>query len=154
MKLNLRSIDLNLLTVFDALIESGKLSLAAKRLGMSQPAVSAALSRLRTSFKDELFVRSRSGMLPTLRALALHQDIREALQLVQRAMTSGTAFDPALAERSFTILGDSFFESAMIGSLLNRLTESAPGIRIETASIVQSDPVQALRSINADVLLD
>lgn len=154
MKLNLRSVDLNLLTVFDALMDSGKLSLAADRLGMSQPAVSAALQRLRVTFADELFVRSRSGMLPTPRAQALHRDIREALQLVRQAISSESAFDPARAERSFTILGDSFFESAMIGSLLNQLTESAPGIRIETASIAASDPAQALRSLNADVLLD
>lgn len=154
MKLNLRSVDLNLLIVFDALMESSKLSLAAEHLGMSQPAVSAALQRLRATFKDDLFIRSRSGMLPTPRAQALHPDIREALQLVRRAMASQAAFDPALAERSFTILGDAFFESAMVGSLLNRLTESAPGIRIETASITQSDPLQSLRSLNADLLLD
>ncbi len=154
MKLNLRSVDLNLLTVFDALMESGKLSLAAERLGMSQPAVSAALARLRISFRDELFVRSRSGMLPTPRAQALHQDIREALHLVRRAITGSSAFDPTLAERSFTILGDSFFESAIIGRLINQLSESAPGVRIETTSITLSDPVQALRSLNADVLLD
>jgi len=154
MKLNLRSVDLNLLTVFDALMEASKLSLAAERLGMSQPAVSAALQRLRATFKDDLFIRSRSGMLPTPRAQALHPDIREALQLVRRAISTQPAFNPAEAERSFTILGDAFFESAMVGSLLNRLTESAPGIRIETASVTQSDPVQALRSLSADLLLD
>ncbi len=154
MKLNLRSVDLNLLTVFDALIEQGKLSQAAEQLGMSQPAVSAALQRLRATFKDQLFVRSRSGMLPTPRAMELHRDVREALQLVRHAMSSGSAFDPTVTERSFTIVGDSFFESAMIGSLLNRLSEVAPGISIETASITETDPVQALRSLNADLLLD
>ncbi|HCS28934.1 MAG TPA: LysR family transcriptional regulator, partial [Spongiibacteraceae bacterium] len=119
-----------------------------------QPAVSAALQRLRATFKDDLFIRSRSGMLPTPRAQGLHPDIREALQLVRRAISTQPAFNPAEAERSFTILGDAFFESAMVGSLLNRLTESAPGIRIETASVTQSDPVQALRSLSADLLLD
>ena len=65
MNLNLRSIDLNLLTVFDSLMDTGKLSATAVALGMSQPAVSAALQRLRLTFDDALFIRQRSGMQPT-----------------------------------------------------------------------------------------
>ena len=68
MKLNLRSIDLNLLPVFDAIMEAGQLSRAAESLGMSQPAISAALQRLRHTFGDTLFVRTHHGMTPSPRA--------------------------------------------------------------------------------------
>lgn len=154
MKLNLRGVDLNLLTVFDSLMETGKLSASASALGMSQPAVSAALQRLRLTFGDELFIRHRSGMQPTARARQLHGDIREALQLVRRALSAEPEFDPATAERSFTLFSDVFFESTVVGTLLNRFNETAPGVRIDTAPATLADPVAALTTLSADLLLD
>ena len=79
MKLNLRGIDLNLLPVFVAIMEHGQLSRAADTLGMSQPAISAALQRLRHTLGDALFVRTRSGMEPTPRARELHEQAHAAL---------------------------------------------------------------------------
>ena len=81
MKLNLRSVDLNLLPVFDAIMETGQLSLAGEQLGMSQPAVSAALHRLRESMDDELFVRSHQGMRPTPRVRSTRNAQRSAAVL-------------------------------------------------------------------------
>lgn len=154
MKLNLRSIDLNLLTVFDSLMDTGKLSATAVELGMSQPAVSAALQRLRITFDDELFLRQRSGMQPTPRARQLQGDIREALQLVRRAVSATPHFDPSTADRRFTLLGEVMFESAVMGSLLNRFAESAPQLRIDSLPIQQNDPVKTLVNLDADLLLD
>ena len=75
MKLNLRAVDLNLLPIFVAVVEEGQLSRAAQRLGMSQPAVSAALQRLRLTVDDDLFTRSRSGLSPTPRATDLYNEV-------------------------------------------------------------------------------
>ena len=81
--LNLRAIDLNLLPVFEAAYEEGSLSGAARRLSLTQPAVSHALARLRATFRDELFVRQSRGMRPTPAADALYARVRESLALVR-----------------------------------------------------------------------
>ncbi len=154
MKLNLRGIDLNLLTIFDSLMDTGKLSATAADLGMSQPAVSAALQRLRLTFGDELFIRHRSGMQPTPRAHLLHTDIREALHLVRRAVSTEPMFNPATADRSFTLLSDVFFESTVIGELLNRLSDIAPGVRIDTSPLAPEDPASTLTNLKGDLILD
>lgn len=154
MKLNLRSIDLNLLTVFDSLMDTGKLSATAVALGMSQPAVSAALQRLRLTFDDALFIRQRSGMQPTPRARQLQGDIHEALQLVRRAVTAVPTFDPASADRHFTLIGEVMFESMVLGQLLNQLADSAPGLRVDSLPIQQNEPVKTLVDLTADLLLD
>ena len=105
--MNLRSIDLNLLVVFDAIMAEGKLSKAAEKLGMTQSAASSALSRLRITFDDELFVRTRQGMVPTHRAQELILHVREALFSINKAFDSEQEFDPALSHRTFKmVMGD------------------------------------------------
>lgn len=81
--IHLRSVDLNLLTVFDAVMQMQNITRAANSLGMSQPAVSNAVARLKVMFNDELFVRCGRGIQPTMRARQLFGPVRQALQLVQ-----------------------------------------------------------------------
>src|SRR6187431_3020777 len=101
--LNLRSVDLNLLPVFEAAYEEKNLSKAATRLAMTQPAVSRALSRLRHAFKDELFLRHSRGMTPTAKADAIYGRLGEALGLVRSTVVESRGFDPKTSEQRFFI---------------------------------------------------
>lgn len=131
MKLNLRSVDLNLLPVFVAVVEAGQLSRAADRLGMSQPAVSAALQRLRVTVGDPLFSRTRAGLVPTPRARELHEQVRAGLDQLTLALDPDRAFDPATAERTFRLLAVDYFETLMLGPLMARLREFGPGLGVQ-----------------------
>ena len=107
--MNLAGFDLNLLLVFQALMAERHATRAGQRIGLSQPAVSAALSRLRSIFDDDLFVRQSGVMAPTPRALSLSQPISEALQRVEAALASSPSFDPATMRRDFTVRGVDYF---------------------------------------------
>lgn len=100
---NLRSVDLNLLPVFEAAYEEKNLSKAAIRLAMTQPAVSHALSRLRHAFKDELFVRHPRGVTPTPLADQIYGRLGEALGLVRSTLVESRGFDPKISERRFFV---------------------------------------------------
>ena len=100
---NLRSLDLNLLTVFEAIYELGNVSNAADRLALSQSATSHALSRLREACKDELFVRTHHGLSPTAVAKAMYPAIDQALDSLRLCLTEASGFDPARAQCRFEI---------------------------------------------------
>jgi len=119
--------DLNLLRVFDALIELGSVTRTASRLGVTQSAVSHALGRLRVAFDDPLFVRSPTGLQPTVRAREMAPAIREGLATLRAAM-SPSLFDPATASRRFTISAGSYFCELLMPDLLARAREVAPGV--------------------------
>lgn len=99
--IHLRSVDLNLLTVFDAVMQMQNITRAANSLGMSQPAVSNAVARLKVMFNDELFVRCGRGIQPTMRARQLFGPVRQALQLVQNELP-GSEFEPLTSTRAFS----------------------------------------------------
>jgi DNA-binding transcriptional LysR family regulator len=100
---NLRSLDLNLLTVFEAIYEVGTVSGAADRLALSQSATSHALSRLREACSDDLFVRARQGLAPTPVAKAMYPAIKQALEALRASLAEASGFDPAQSERHFRI---------------------------------------------------
>lgn len=154
MKLNLRAFDLNLLTVFDALMCEQNLSRAAERIGMSQPAMSAALQRLRLSLNDELFVRHRSGMMPTPRAEAVYAKVQPALQLITESFAVGGDFDPGSEEREFVIAVDSYIETTALGDILSRMQEAGPGLRLRSESLIGLDVEAALNRLEVNVALD
>ncbi|MDQ8038200.1 MAG: LysR family transcriptional regulator [Pedobacter sp.] len=131
MKLNLRSIDLNLLPVFTAVVEEGQLSRAAERLGMSQPAVSAALQRLRLSVDDALFIRSRSGLTPTPRAQVLYQQVNNGLQTLIEALDPGQVFNPAHSERVLRLIAVDYFETLVLGSLIREMRRHSQTLGME-----------------------
>ena len=101
--MNLRSIDLNLLVALDALLTERHVTKAADRVGLSQPAMSNALNRLRAMVEDELLVRTTTGMKPTPRASELAEPLRQALRQVERVMVSDAGFDASQSERTFTM---------------------------------------------------
>ncbi|MGY1450954.1 LysR family transcriptional regulator [Pseudomonas chlororaphis] len=122
-------IDLNLLRVFDAVYEDRSILLASKRLHLSQSAVSHALTRLRESLQDELFIRTARGMQPSARAEAIAGPLREALLTIQRTV-GVEAFDPSTATRTFTLAANDYLSAVLLVPLLRRLAQQAPGVEL------------------------
>lgn len=127
---DLRRFDLNLLLVFHALMQERHVTRAAERLFLGQPAVSGALKRLRAAFGDELFVRGRSGMEPTPRALELSRQIDALLIGLHETMRVGQPFDARDANRTFRIGVSEAIAVTLFPSLLKLLAAEAPGVRL------------------------
>lgn len=127
--MNWNAYDLNLLIVFDAVMRERSVTRAAARVGLSQPATSHALARLRLMLGDELFVRTPTGMVPTLRAEELAPVLRRALDAIERAFEA-PRFDPALAEREFTLALDNRAALALAAPLAAEVARIAPGVRL------------------------
>ncbi len=130
--MELHNVDLNLLVVFDHLLRLRTVSGAAKALGLSQPAVSNALARLRRIFDDDLFVRSAKGMLPTPLAQELAEPVSYALEALQSALNRKVSFDPRHSERDFRLAMTDIGEIHFIPRLMGALRELAPGVSVAT----------------------
>jgi DNA-binding transcriptional LysR family regulator len=128
--IRLSAIDLNLLVVFDALMQERNVTKAAARLALSQPALSHALARLRHMLNDELFIRTPKGMVPTPRAEQLAFPVRSALDGLQHSLEP-TQFVPSKAARSFRIAVDNYSAIVLVGPLAGRITAIAPGVTLE-----------------------
>jgi DNA-binding transcriptional LysR family regulator len=127
--MRLRTLDLNLLLVFDAVLRERSVVRAADSLAISQPAVSHALNRLRHALKDKLFVRTPSGMSPTPRAEQLALPVRKALNELQLAV-EGDTFDPSTADRRFTIAVNNYAAVVAAGPILAAVRAQAPNVRL------------------------
>lgn len=125
-------IDLNLLRIFDVLLEERSVTRAGSRLGLSQSAVSHALNRLRHSLGDELFVRGPSGMDPTPRALQMGPQVRTAIAQLQSALLPHD-FDPAVSEGRFNLVAGAYACAVLAPPLVNRLAAMAPGMELAVA---------------------
>jgi DNA-binding transcriptional LysR family regulator len=124
--LNLRSIDLNLLVIFDALMAERSITGAAHKVGITPSAMSHALHRLRQTFGDELLERTGRGMVPTQRALDLWGPVGAALQQMQRAVEQQLEFDPGSSERSFTIRISEYADQCLLPRVCARVRREAP----------------------------
>ena len=124
-------VDLNLLVYLDVLLRECNVTRAADQLGLSQPAMSNGLRRLRDHFEDPLLVRTSDGMTPTERALELQPVVRDLLSTVDRALQPITEFDAASAKRVFRIMASDYAESTLLPRILLKLRESAPGITLD-----------------------
>ncbi|MBX5041231.1 LysR family transcriptional regulator [Rhizobium lentis] len=122
--------DLNLLPVFVALMEERNVTRAAERLGITQPALSNALNRLRETLRDPLFIRERYGMRPTQLAEEMAPMIGAALAQFDDLITGQQDFDPAKATRCFTLAPNSYVEFVLMPSVVARLRERAKGIKL------------------------
>lgn len=131
MNFNLSQIDLNLLVVFDALMRDRHVTHAGERIGLSQPATSNALARLRYLTKDELFIRAKSGLQPTPVAIALANQIQPALQQIQIALSSAESFEPRTSDRVFAIGMTDYVEFVLLPPLLEKLEQVAPNLKIQ-----------------------
>jgi DNA-binding transcriptional LysR family regulator len=125
--MDIRAVDLNLLKAFDALMHERAVTRAAGRIGLSQPAMSHALSRLRGLFADDLFVRSQSGMEPTAHAREIAPLVSSAIESIEAALNLGAGFDAATSTGIFTAGMAEYAEVALVGRLAGAFAEQAPG---------------------------
>ena len=128
--MNINAVNLNLLVAFDALFEELSVTGAARRAGVTQPAMSNTLAQLRALFGDPLFVRHRTGLTPTARAKQLAEPIRGGLRLLQGAL-SGQSFEPSRSTRRFVLAASDYVELVLLPSLLRRVQREAPGVRLQ-----------------------
>jgi DNA-binding transcriptional LysR family regulator len=138
--MNVAGFDLNLLKAFDALYAERHVTRAGQRIGLSQSAMSGALTRLREVFDDELFVRSPTGMLPTPRADDIAGPISSSLQLMQSVLQDD-GFDPALADHIVTIAMTDYAAFVLLPPLLARLAVEAPRLELRIRGIFGKDEV-------------
>ncbi|WP_437715691.1 LysR family transcriptional regulator [Sorangium sp. So ce448] len=123
-------LDLNLLVALDALLAERNVTRAAKRLNLSQPALSAQLQRLRELLGDPLLVPAQRGMTPTRRALELQAPLHEALEGVRTVLAAGAGFDPATSELTVAIAASDYVQYAVLMPLAFQLRREAPGVRL------------------------
>lgn len=128
---HLLRLDLNLLKALDALFQARQITEAGRMVGLSQPAMSHALTRLRAAFGDPLFTRAAGGLVPTARCVALAGAVRHALGILQQAMAAAEPFDPASSRRHFRIGMNDLVSTTVLPELVRRLRQVAPGVSLE-----------------------
>ena len=152
--MKIKDTDLNLFIAFDVIYTEKNLTKSGQVLGITQPAVSNALARLRDLFNDELFIRTSRGMIPTPVANQLIGDIRNALSLIQNTISVSEKFDPSTAEMTFKIsIGDTS-EYRLLPLLIIELAEIAPKVKVETYLTPTKDAPRELASGAIDFSID
>jgi DNA-binding transcriptional LysR family regulator len=151
--MNVQHVDLNLLRVFDAVLHEKGVTPAAVRLGLTQPAVSNALARLRKLFGDPLFVRTPRGVDATPFARELAEPVRQALALLESALAHGPGFDPASSTRAFRFYMSDVGQIEFLPPLVERVQREAPGVRLEAVALEVDDIADALAAGALDVAI-
>ena len=152
--MKISTFDLNLFVVMNAIYTEGSLTKAAEVVGITQPAVSNALARLRDKFDDELFIRTGSGMVPTHKTENIISDVQNALNLMQRSINEPGEFNPTSSERVFRIsLGD-ISEGRILPYLLEYINKNSPGIVIESYYTDRKDIVHSLATNELNFAVD
>lgn len=149
--MNLSAVDVNLLVAFDALVNERSVTRAARRTGLSQPAMSNALGRLRALFRDPLLVRGAREMTPTTLALEVAGPIHRALVEIQHALDTTSTFDPKRSERTIRLAVTDYVAVVLLPRLLRRLAREAPLVDVETQPLNGSLPADDLRSGRVDL---
>lgn len=151
--MELARLDLNLLLVFHHLLQQKRVSAVAQTLGMSQPAVSSALGRLRQSLGDALFLRTQQGMAPTPYALQLAEPVAQALDALQQALNVRASFDPASSTRSFTLAMTDVGEMYFLPVLVDVLSAQAPGVTLNVVAVTSASLKEDMASGRVDLAL-
>lgn len=148
--MHIDAIDLNLLRLFDAVYRARSVSKAAESLGLTQPAASHGLGRLRLLLKDALFIRAPGGVSPTPRAERLAQAVQSALGTLEDALNEPDRFEPGASRKTFRIHMSDIGEGRFLPALMARLGELAPGVRLETLPLLPDEITPALDSGRID----
>lgn len=151
--MNFSNFDLNLLRVFNALMREGSTVRAADRLGVTQPAVSNALSRLRYALGDPLFVRQGQRLVATHYAESLEAPLREHLEALEVLLGGPPAFDPSTSQDEFRLSGADFFSEMLMPTLAGRLNELAPNMRVQLVDLVPDSYVDTIERYQVDFAL-
>jgi DNA-binding transcriptional LysR family regulator len=151
LSMDIRAVDLNLLKAFDALHNERAVTRAAGRIGLSQPAMSHALSRLRGLFADDLFVRTPGGMEPTARAREIAPLVSSAIEQIEAALNLGAGFDPATSNAIFTAGMGEYAEVALVGRLAEAFSREAPKAILRLLPLNGADAAEQLERGAIDV---
>jgi DNA-binding transcriptional LysR family regulator len=149
--MDIRAVDLNLLKAFDALMAERAVTAAAGRIGLSQPAMSHALSRLRGLFADDLFVRSRAQLEPTARAREIAPLVAAAIEHIEAALNLGSGFDPAKSERIFTAGMAEYAEVALVEHLAESFVRTATNATLRLMPLTGTEAAEQLERGLIDV---
>lgn len=129
--MNISRVDLNLLVYFDVLLEEKNVTRAGAVLGITQPAMSNGLRRLRELFDDPLLVRTTEGMTPTEKALTLQPQVRQILTEVEHILQPTSGFDPSTSTRMYRVIVGDYAESTLLPKVLERIHTEAPGVVLD-----------------------
>lgn len=151
--MNLSSFDLNLLRVLDALLETGSTTEAGRRIGLSQPAVSAALGRLRTALDDPLFVRQGRRLIATEFAESLRDPLRGILDDTRRLLSRPNRFDPLRARDTFRLSGSDFYAELLMPKLAEHLSRHAPQMLVHMVDLVPDNYVDSVERYQVDIAI-
>lgn len=151
--MDLKQSEIGLLIALDALLEAESVTGAARTLGISQPAMSAQLSRLRALFNDPLLASSGRKLVPTVRALELKQPLRTHLGNLDLLVRESTQFDPATSDRTFRLIGTDYVHSVLSASLLQKVAVQAPRVRIALMAFDPTTLWSQLEQDDADLAL-
>ncbi|UUY07377.1 LysR family transcriptional regulator [Pseudomonas sp. J452] len=152
--MNLSKVDLNLFIVFDAIYTEANLTRAGQIVGITQPAVSNALSRLRETFNDPLFVRTAQGMVPTPMAQNIIGPVRNALQLLRVSVQESRTFTPQQANKTYRISMTDLTEAVILPPLFQRLRRLAPTVQIESFLSKRRETTKELAAGRLDFAVD
>ncbi|HSI58333.1 MAG TPA: LysR family transcriptional regulator [Ideonella sp.] len=151
--MHINDLNLNLLRVFDSVYRNRNVSRSAEELGLSQPATSQALTRLRLLLKDPLFMRAQGGVQPTPKADKLAQAVRLAISTVEAALNEAELFDPLRSQKTFRLHLSDIGEARFLPSLMAALSRSAPGLRIQSFPLPHGEIAAALDSGRLDLAI-
>jgi DNA-binding transcriptional LysR family regulator len=151
--LNIADLDLNVLVVFEAMLQHQSVTRAGHALNLSQPAMSAALAKMRSQLGDPLFVRTGHGMRPTPRALQLAGPVKTILEMVRMDVLQQPAFDPATAHRVFTLITPDIGETVFMPKILAYVQAHAPHIAVRSVAISSEGAGEALELGQADLAI-
>ena len=149
----LQAIDLNLLVALEAMLSERSVTRAGARLGLSPSAMSHALARLRTTFGDDLLVRTRGGMVATARGEQLLGPLRRALEELAVLVAGPGGFDPGSSQREFTLATTDYVEAVLLPPLLSRISAAAPGVQLRVRPLEISDVVEPLERGSYDAAI-
>jgi DNA-binding transcriptional LysR family regulator len=152
--MNLNKVDLNLFIVFDAIYTEANLTRAGQIVGITQPAVSNALARLREAFNDQLFMRTAQGMVPTPMAQNIIGSVRQALQLLRVSVQESRTFVPVQANKTYRISMTDLSEAVMLPPLFQRLRRLAPNVHIESFLAKRRETTKELAAGRLDFAVD
>jgi DNA-binding transcriptional LysR family regulator len=149
--MDIKTADLNLLYIFEVMLQQRSVTRTAEVIGLSQPATSGAIARLRLMFDDPLFVKSGQEMKPTARAMALAEPVRLVMETVKSRILQDSTFDPAVSTRTFTVLMPDIAEMAFIPRVFSYLAEHAPQVDLRARSIPPSEASAVLEAGEAEL---
>ena len=152
--MNLNKVDLNLFVVFDAIYTEANLTRAGQIVGITQPAVSNALARLRETFNDPLFVRTAQGMVPTPMAQNIIGPVRSALQQLRISVQESRTFNPSQATKTYRISMTDLTEAVILPALFQRLRRLAPQLVIESMLARRRETTKELAAGRLDFAVD